>query len=268
MNRLKFAGKFDYKLSENAEHAFAERHALNVYKSNSIYSFIPKNACSTLRLSLAVANGVVTDVESQNNWIHSNNSTFSSNLRDLVSADYSFIVLRCPYRRIASTFLDKFVSLTNLSVRFVESQYADFNILDMNFVRFLKNVKRQSDRIRDHHWRTQSAFWVFEEYSDVFSVECFENAVNTLQNKDVLKVVDARPFTNHSVQSMQVKQSDCFSRTSIRVLNAMKRKGALPQYENMYCEEARSLVEDIYREDFVTYEKYFDKHHLLFKKGA
>ena len=61
MNRLKFAGKFDCKLSENAEHAFAERHALNVYKSNSIYSFIPKNACSTLRLSLAVANGVVTD---------------------------------------------------------------------------------------------------------------------------------------------------------------------------------------------------------------
>ena len=267
MNKLKFAGRFDCQLSENTDHTFAVSHALNIYGANAIYSYIPKNACSTLRLSLAVANGVVTDVPSQHNWIHQNNSSFVANLRELVSADYSFIVLRCPYRRIASTFLDKFVSLSNLSVRFIESQYVDFNILNMNFLRFLKNIKRQTDRNRDHHWKTQSAFWVFEEYSDVFSVECFEEAANTLKNKKILDVVDARLYTKHSVQSSQSSHEECFSRTSIRVLNAMKQKSNLPQYESMYCEEAKALVEDIYKEDFDTYEKHLGQRYFLFERG-
>ena len=267
MNRLNFAGRSDCRLSDNIDHVFAKSHALNVYKKNAIYSYIPKNACSTLRLSLAVENGIITDVDSQHGWIHQNNATFCADLRDLVNAEYSFIILRCPYKRIASTFLDKFVGVTNLSVRFVESQYTDFNILDMNFVRFLKNVKRQADRSRDHHWRTQKAFWVFQEYSDVFSVERFDEASEVLSSKGILNVVDARRYTNHSVQSLQSDLRDCFSRTSIRILNNMKRKNQLPLYENLYCDEAKALVESIYMEDFEIYEKYFGKEDLLFKRG-
>lgn len=159
MNKLKFAGQLNCELSENAAHSFASLHTLNIFKSNAVYSYIPKNACSTLRLSLAVANGVVTNIESQNDWIYKNNLTISASLKDLVLADYSCIVLRCPYRRIASTFLDKFVGLTNLSTRFVDSQANPFDILDLNFVRFPKIVRRQTER--NHHWKTQSSFWVY-----------------------------------------------------------------------------------------------------------
>ena len=50
-------------LPQNIGHQFAARHALNIYKSSSIYSFIPKCACSTMRLSLAKANGLIDDVK-------------------------------------------------------------------------------------------------------------------------------------------------------------------------------------------------------------
>lgn len=266
MIKLNFAGRLNCKLSENTDHNFASQHTLSIFKSNAVYTYIPKNACSTLRLSLAVANGVITDKDSQHDWIHKNNMTFSASLRELVSADYSFIVLRCPYRRIASTFLDKFVSLTNLSTRFVDSLASSFDILDLNFVRFLKIVRRQTEGNRDHHWKTQASFWVYEEYSDVFCVEKMENLNRTLREKKILEVVDARPFTQHSIQELQSNQSDCYSRTSIRVLSAMKRKGHLPLYENMYCDEAKALVEEIYAEDFSLYNKYLDKADLLFER--
>lgn len=76
--------------------------------------------------------------------------------------------------------------------------------------------------------------------------------------KKILEVVDARPFTQHSIQELQSNQDGCYSRTSIRVINAMKRKGHLPIYDNMYSEEAMTLVEEIYAEDFNLYDKYLD----------
>ena len=44
-------------LVQNAAHQFAAQHALSIYAADAIYSFIPKNACSTMRYTLAIANG-------------------------------------------------------------------------------------------------------------------------------------------------------------------------------------------------------------------
>src|SRR5690606_5133059 len=76
--------------------------------TSCIYSFIPKNACTTMRYSLALSSGCIRGRQDFD-WIHNNNWTFSASFRDLVSAESSFVILRCPFSRLASFFLDKVV---------------------------------------------------------------------------------------------------------------------------------------------------------------
>jgi hypothetical protein len=108
VRRLRYPKSSNVALARNAAHQFASRHALSIYGARAIYSFIPKNGCSTLRYTVARANGCI-DGPSDINWIHSNNLSFSATLRELLTAQYTFVVLRCPYSRLASVFLDKIV---------------------------------------------------------------------------------------------------------------------------------------------------------------
>jgi hypothetical protein len=54
-------------LNQNGQYQFCMNYAMQVFKSNAIYSLIPKNGCSTLRLSVAIANGCINGIE-QGNW--------------------------------------------------------------------------------------------------------------------------------------------------------------------------------------------------------
>ena len=46
-------------IEKNEEHEFSRRHTLVHLKSNSICTWIPKNSCSSLRFSIAKANGAI-----------------------------------------------------------------------------------------------------------------------------------------------------------------------------------------------------------------
>ena len=128
---IRFSNLWGGPLDSNVQHKFAAQHALNIYKSQSIYTFIPKCACSTMRLSLALANGLISDVKNYN-WIHSNNSTFCANLSELVKAKFTFVILRNPFLRLASTYLDKIVNSTFDTARVKEKllkKYIDLKFL-------------------------------------------------------------------------------------------------------------------------------------------
>ena len=98
-------------LNQNPSFKFANNHALMIYNSDALYTFIPKNACSTMRLSLAMANGCISDTKDYN-WIHKNNATFVVNLVEIIKAKYTFVILRDPFRRLASVYIDKIVDRT------------------------------------------------------------------------------------------------------------------------------------------------------------
>lgn len=106
---LKYATDSFGPLAQNHSHQLAQSHALCIYESDAIYSFIPKNACSTMRLSIARANGCIRKIKDFN-WIHKNNSTFSASLSELAKARYSFVFLRDPFSRLVSVYFDKIVS--------------------------------------------------------------------------------------------------------------------------------------------------------------
>ena len=139
MNKFKNTSANLNTLRQNGQHNFAMNHSMMLYKQNALYSFIPKNACSTLRLSVAITNGCINGIE-QGHWIHANNQTFNATLGEAIKVDYSFVVLRCPFRRLASVFLDKFVAKEPDAWNYRSALQRKVNLDDLTFRDFVKSL--------------------------------------------------------------------------------------------------------------------------------
>lgn len=255
-NRKLINAKVDYSnLSQNEKYNYSLKHTLSIYPLNSIYTFIPKNACSSLRFSVAVSNGFIDDINDFH-WIHQNNETFNPTQREIARASYTFVVLRCPFTRVASCFFDQIVG-------------GDFDFSDssgkklsISFKDFLKIIKSQNRVDRNEHWRNQSDFLHYEEYDEYFSLELFSEAINKLKIKGI-KVFDTRTEMDHSLQKLK-KINGNFTDTKEIEIKKMKEGGKIPSYKSMFDDETLELVNEIYSDDLALFKKHFRKDLLLF----
>lgn len=252
-------------LAKNGPHNTAATQALVHYPTGAVYSFIPKNACSTLRYSLALANGCIAGPEDWA-WIHPNNGTFRASLRELVTAPYTFVVLRCPYARLASVFLDKIVG-----------RYPDFwglhrltgDTLDpekTSFRQFVTTLGKYRALAKNIHWQPQSAFLVYETYDDVFALERFGAAVAALATRGIA-VADARPLTKHGTSHLAQEDGE-FADAPIHRLAAMKRQGKVPAHRALYDEALVARVARLYAEDIDLYARWCRAEDMLFPPKA
>lgn len=270
---LRYSRSSKCSLNKNSAHLFAARHALNVYDENAVYSFIPKNGCSSMRVSLALANGCIKDA-SEYDWIHRNNDTFTADLRDLVTAKYTFVILRCPFSRLASAYLDKIVEETNVLKRYIESHHKGSGwkrwkrrggVSHITFDYFVRSMSVENILKGEIHWKPQTDFLVYDTYDDYFCLEDFQTAVETLKNKINLSVIDARPLTKHSVSQHNPSEGSGFSVLPPGELHAMKLQGALPAYRDLYTEELAEIVRSVYRSDLDLYKDIFGDDALMFR---
>jgi hypothetical protein len=245
-------------IAQNPSFQFAQRHAISIYPSNSIYSFIPKNGCTTLRASLATANGFITDIKKQINWLHNNSYTFSGSLKELTCADYTFTVLRCPYGRLVSLFLDKFVDKTPIAWTFYRSSNNKFEPDDISFSDFINYLNQYPAVLSaEIHWRKQSDFLLYEEYDDYFDFSDFKHIKKILKKKINLELIDTRNITNHGQEKYQIINDINHSETSVIKLKQLKEQGSLPSLKSMYSEALREKVQKIYQKDFSIRKKVF-----------
>lgn len=252
---LKNARSLYAPTSENDKYTFSSSYCLSIYPINATYTFIPKNACSSLRFSTAVANGFLADI-SDIEWMHWNNQTFIASQREVCLASYSFVVLRCPYTRIASSFLDLIVES---SFDFKDSTGEKLSI---NFNDFLSIIKSQKRAQRDQHWRNQSDFLHYEKYDDYFSLESFSDAIDKLHSKG-FKVYDTRSTLNHNLSGFERVDGN-FSKTKEVDLKKMKQDGFAPSYKSMFSNQEIELVKEIYKDDIELYKSHFGSNDLLF----
>ncbi|WP_282167891.1 sulfotransferase family 2 domain-containing protein [Shewanella japonica] len=250
-------------LKGNSAHQVAMKHGIMLYQQNALFTYIPKNACSTLRLSAAIANGCITSIE-QGHWIHKNNQTFNPTLAEAVKVDYSFVVLRCPFRRLASVFLDKFVGKEGPVWAYRDLANREVNLDEMHFRKFVLSLKKASFLNLDDHWRPQSSFLLYKQYSDYFSMEQFSHLIETLEKKLMLNIVDARPLTKHGTDILDIVVDKDFSRIKVAKLYNLKRQGKVPSYESLYTPDLIEIVKSLYKADFDTYLKHFPESDLLF----
>jgi Sulfotransferase family len=250
---LKHALSDDGNLRLNRKHQAAASHALQVYGSGAIYTFIPKNACSTMRLSLAIANGCIADASGLA-WIHDNNETFRADLRELVRATYTFVILRDPFARLASCFLDKIVSQARPARQLRELVEPDLDLDDITFADFVMFLNDAATREANMHWRPQTSFLVYEHYDDYFAVETFAEAAATIRNRAGLEVVDARPLTAHGLDRYRLLSSDIdHSTTPVREIARLKCDGDCPAPRSLFTPSIVDSVARLYADDIRLY---------------
>jgi len=262
MNRFRYASQSYGPLSENRAHQFAIQHALLHFMSGAVYSFIPKNACSTLRLSLAIANGCIAN-EAEAHWIHANNGTFRASLREAATAPYTFVVLRCPFKRLASVFLDKFVSKENDAWLYRDARRRTCELDDLTFADFVKSLANEPLRDVNIHWRPQVDFLLYEDYHDWFCLEDFAYLPDKLQSRIGLSIKDARAMTRHGADTASRKiHVDC-SQVPVWKLAEGKRAGRLPTYQALYTPELFAIVASLYADDIKLMRSKGFSHKLL-----
>ena len=166
------------------------------------------------------------------------------------------MVLRCPFTRIASGFLNKLVDKT-----FNVNDPAG-NRIDINFHDFLMVIKSQQRSEMNQHWRNQSDFLHYERYDEYFSLESFPNAIKSLGNHG-LNVYDTRTKLKHDLSALERIDGD-FSKLKTDELKKMKDEGCLPNYKSMFGDKEIELINEIYKDDINLYKSHFGKNDLLF----
>jgi hypothetical protein len=262
MSLFKYSAVNHGPLQQNDKHQFAMCYGMNLFNSNSIYSFIPKNGCSTMRLSVAKANGCIDSIE-DGHWIHNNNQTFVPTLQDAVRANYKFVILRCPFRRLASLFLDKFVSKEPDAWAYRETLQNNVELDDLTFRNFVRSLKKPFVFNSNIHWRLQTDFLIYEEYSDYFSFENFLQMIATLKKKINFDVIDARELTSHGTNKYQKINDQCYADVASFNIAIMKRNGQCPSHESLYDKELFDLVSRLYSNDIELYKTRCQQEYIL-----
>ena len=250
---LKHAKSVHNNLRANPFHVFAASHALRVFDTNAIYSFIPKNGCSTMRLSLAIANGCIED-EADVNWIHNNNDTFSADLASLITARYTFVILRDPYARLTSCFLDKFVGKTAEAWYFYSVINRSITPDRLTFADFIGFLGDPRIRAADIHWRPQVDFLVYQQYDDYFALEQFDNSRKIIEARAGLTIVDSRSLVRHGLDQWRLLPVDNdFSATPVAEIAALRLRGESPHPRSLFTDALIDRVSQLYADDLALF---------------
>ena len=244
---------FHMNLNRNPRHNFAARHAMAIYNSNSVYSFIPKNGCSTMRLSVALANGAISNIQDFN-WIHNNNQTFQPDLKMIMSAEYTFVILRNPFDRLASVYLDKIVGKEIDAWNLRDQLNREINLDKLNFAEFVNYIRKPRLLNTNIHWRQQSDFLLYEKYDDYFMFEDFEKMTLSLEANIDFEVVDSRELIGHHVEQFDQLSGE-YSNVPAQEIFRLKLEGRCPSHKSLYSKELKEIVRNVYSKDFDLIEE-------------
>lgn len=249
-------------LRTNQEHEFAARHALCLYRSNAIYTMIPKNGCSTLRLTVAIENGCLPSAEHAD-WIHDNNGTFRAGLRDLACADFTFVVLRCPFARLASAYLHKLVLRHDAAKRWIAQSVGAERARRMSFREFVDFLAEPDMLSADIHWRPQVDFLVYERYDRYFGFERFGEVASELRRRLGVELVDARQWTRHGTDQFTLVDDATYADAPPETIAAMHRRGLCPSHAALYDASTHAAVSRLYADDISFYRETLGDGYLM-----
>jgi hypothetical protein len=237
----------------NEGHGFAAKFALALYRRRAIYSFIPKNACSTMRFTLAVDNGFLRASDSIQ-WIHANNGAFIATQPDMVTADFTFTILRCPFDRLASAYLDKIVGMHRDAWDFREEGHASGTAMDASFSDFVRTITSHKSKRQNIHWRPQSDFMLYADYDRYYAFADIPAMTRDLKAVLDLDILDARSMTGHGRGSLTKLDGDYADMPALDIA-LLKRDGQCPSTASLYTDETIRLVSKCYKDDIRLYRK-------------
>lgn len=265
MRKFRFSNASKITLQKNPDHKFALNHTLEIFQQNAAYTFIPKNGCSTMRFTIAYENGCVETLDDID-WIHANNMTFSMTTSAAAKVSYTFVILRCPFERLYSAFIDKIVGLTNQAWNYHIAQGRKQSPYDITFDLFLKSLLKTPRRQMDIHWRPQSDFLLYQQYDDYFSLEDFGTVESVLKKKLNLNIIDTRSCLEHDSGRLEVDMTleEPYNISALDLL-ILKRSGYKPDIIKMFNQNNIDIVKNIYKDDLHLYSTLFEPSQTMKK---
>ncbi len=230
-----------------------------------VYCSIPKNAC-TLFKNLIVDN---SDNKKEYDLSQQNIHQFLANRRDnifpllscLESPDYfKFVILRNPFARLASAYLDKFAKhpFPESFARDVIREVQQFLGLEINieksitFNQFIKYLARTKDRNLNDHWRPQNTFIGSVKFDLVGQFENLDYVIDFLQRKykiNIKKKVSSH-ITNYKDFSSDLQFHQMYP-------NKLRNLDGMPKVWQLYTPELEAIVRKRYAQDIEIYKQYF-----------
>ena len=247
-------------IEKNEEHEFARKHTLIHLKSNSICTWIPKNSCSSLRYSMAVANGAISgigDIE----WIHKNNYSFNASNKELLTANYTFVILRNPFKRLLSFFSDKLCntgSNTN-DKSYEKAKLAMGTDAKTSFAEFIE-ILWQNPGLKkaNEHLQDQCDFLVYKNYHDYLPLEQYNDTATTIQKKTGVTLEDVRPFNSIHTSYGCTDSIELDYNTPSELIGLAMAESKKPNARKMYSSDLIRKVGSLYLGDILLYLKTID----------
>ena len=228
------------------------------YRSNTLCTWIPKNGCSNLRYAIARENGAISNIK-EIQWIHTNNHSFNANTKEALQADYTFVVLRNPFKRLLSFVLDKLCHLqdpnsTDRSREYAQSVF-EFD-QNMNYNEFIDYIWRNPETIfKDTHTRPQCDFLLYRNYDDYYSLEEIKKANQMIKEKAGITVQDIREKNSIFTTRGHERCEEINSSTKALEINQRLKKGKIPIPEKIYTKDMIKKVACIYLQDILLYRE-------------
>ena len=244
-------------LCNDSRHQLALNFTLYNKSSNIMCTFIPKNGCTNLRYSFAMANGLI-DSKEEFDWIHSNNTTMMASHEAIIAASLNFIILRCPFARLASYFIDKLISSTeNIGDKSYDLALGLFSTEsgELTFEKFVDSLWNKPDLIhKDLHIKHQSDFLVMQDYDYWFDVTQFDNLRMLLKEECNFELLDTRKLTSHTSSGLKKADNMYFGDVAIRDLAHLKRdQNSVPNFQRLYNKSSIEKIALLYLSDLLMY---------------
>ena len=245
----------DSSIEKNEDHLFAKQHTLVHLKSNSVCTWIPKVGCTNMRYSIPLANGAIStqaDIE----WVHNNNNSFTADNKELLAANYTFVVIRNPFKRLVSFYLDK---LCHEDPHESDKSYSVAKELfkasdSTSFLDFVNTLWQEPELINaDIHVKRQTDFLIYNKYDDYFSLENYEQAIEKIFNTTGLKVIDTRGMGSGNTTHKLIESEDINYTTTASEIGRLMKIGKKPNIKNMYSDEICKMVSVLLLPDILLY---------------
>jgi len=265
-------------------------HAIYIAPANAIYTFVPKNACTTLRYAAVMANASHDHQNEEQTSPQSFDTAmgqidnYVASPEQIASAAYRFIVLRCPWSRLSSVFLDKVIGgkRTGRAIRLnAQAQRHSAPValglralhrtgmmpyLDpdrFTFRQFVDLISAPSGLEIDHHWTPQARF-ALDAYDDVFGMHDLGASFTRITQATGMEIHDTRDLSGHATHRLMLLEDKCYADVSMAELSKMKKEGYAPHHRAFYDTELQNTVKALYKEDMDFYTHHLGSEGLAF----
>ncbi|MBL6445751.1 sulfotransferase family 2 domain-containing protein [Fulvivirga sp. 29W222] len=226
-----------------------------------------------MRYSVDIANGI-WDANSNKQWTTnvSGHGLFKPDLRYQLRNEYAFVILRCPFARLASAFLDQFNRRPHSYLTYRHQDGVMAKLLDpaarhlVNFEKFVKKLESNWKFLHvNAHWSPQVEFLLYEDYDDYFSVEKFGKAVDTLEKKIELKIYDMRKTSKHGIDGFKKVSITNAHKLNVNDIISMRKKGEIINPQSLFSQEMYDVVCKLYDADIKLYKEKIGEETLMFE---